>query len=67
MRRLRQLVAPDGTLTEEPHTIELDRFDLAELDRDAEAAGLWVVGGERLPSTVEYEDSVAVFMEARDG
>ncbi len=66
MRRLRQLVAPDGTFTEEPHTIELDRFDLADLDRDAEASGLWVVGAERLPSTTEYEDSVAVFMEARD-
>jgi len=67
MRRLRQLVAPDGTLSEEQHTIGLDRFTLAELERDAGAAGLWIVGAERLPSTIEYEDSVAVFMEVRGG
>lgn len=63
----RQLVAPDGTLSETRHEIALDRFSLADLDRDAEAAGLWIVGCERLPSTIEYEDSIAVFMEARDG
>jgi len=67
MVRSRQLVAPDGALTEARHVIELDRFSLAELDRDADAAGLWVVGCERLPSTLAYEDSVAVLMEARDG
>ena len=67
MVRLRQLVAPDGTLTEATHTIHLDRFTLADLDRDADAAGLWVVGCERIPSTVEFEDSLAVYMEVRDG
>ena len=67
MRRLRQLVAPDGTLTEELHTINLDRLTLADLDRDADAAGLWIVGCERLPRAVEFEDSIAVFMEVRDG
>jgi len=67
MVRLRQLVAPDGTLTEATHTIHLDRFTLADLDRDADAAGLWIVGCERIPSTVEFEDSLAVYMEVRDG
>jgi SAM-dependent methyltransferase len=67
MVRLRQLVGPDGTLTERRHEIRLDRFSLAELDRDADASGLWIVGCERLPITLEYEDSVAVMMEARDG
>lgn len=66
MVRLRQLVAPDGTLTEHRHSIELDRFTLAELDAEADDAGLWVVGAERLPSTIEYEDSIVVHMEARD-
>jgi SAM-dependent methyltransferase len=66
MVRLRQLVAPDGALTEERHSIGLDRFTLAELDTEASAAGLWIVGAERLPSTIEYEDSVVVHMEARD-
>lgn len=67
MVRLRQLVAPDGTLTEHRHAIGLDRITLAELDAEAAAAGLWVVGAERLPSTIEYEDSVVVHMEVRDG
>jgi len=67
MVRSRQLVSPDGALTEARHLIELDRFSLADLDRDADAAGLWIVGCERLPSTIEYEDSVAVFMEVHDG
>jgi SAM-dependent methyltransferase len=66
MTRLRQLVAPDGAMTEERHEVHLDRFTLAELDAEAEAAGLWVVGAERLPSTLEYEDSVVVHMELRD-
>lgn len=67
MKRLRQLVAPDGALTEEAHEVRLERFTLGDLDRDAAAAGLWVVGCERLPSTVEHEDSIAVHMEVRDG
>lgn len=66
MVRLRQLVAPGGDLTEQRHAIALDRFTLAELDAEAADAGLWVVGAERLPSTVQYEDSVVVHMEARD-
>ena len=66
MVRLRQLVAPDGTLTEHRHSIELDRFTHAALDAEAYDAGLWVVGAERLPSTIEYEDSIVVHMEARD-
>jgi SAM-dependent methyltransferase len=67
MVRLRQLVAPDGTLTESRHEVHMDRFSLAELERDAEVAGLWIVGCERLPAAIEYEDSVAVLMEVRDG
>jgi hypothetical protein len=45
----------------------MDRFSLADLDREADEVGLWIVGCERLPRTIEYEDSVAVLMEARDG
>jgi SAM-dependent methyltransferase len=66
MTRLRRLVAPDGTLTEHRHVIALDRFSLTALDSEAEAAGLWIVGAERLPTTIEYEDSVVVHMEVRD-
>lgn len=67
MSRLRQLVDPAGNLTEEPHEIRLDRFTLAALDRDAESSGMIVAGCDRLPSTIEYEDSIVVLMEVRDG
>jgi SAM-dependent methyltransferase len=67
MVRVRQLVAPDGTMTESRNETRMDRFSLADLDREAAAAGLTIVGCERLPRTIEYEDSVAVALEARDG
>jgi SAM-dependent methyltransferase len=66
MRRLRQLVAPDGELTDEPTSITLDRFTLAALERDAIASGLRIVSGERIPSTERYEDSVVAIMERSD-
>jgi SAM-dependent methyltransferase len=65
MRRLRQRVAPDGTLDEEPSSISLDRFSMAEFDRDAAAAGLRVVDAEMIPSSREYEDSIAMSLERR--
>ncbi len=66
MRRLRQLVAPDGELSEEPNSITLDRFTLAALERDAIDAGMQIVSGERIPSTERYEDSVVAIMERSD-
>ena len=51
MRRLRQRVAPDGSLDEEPFSISLDRFSMAEFDRDAAASGLRVVDAEMIPSS----------------
>ncbi len=66
MRRLRQLVAPDGELTDEPSSITLDRFTLATLERDAIAAGLRIVSAERIPSTERYEDSLVAIMERSD-
>jgi len=66
MVRVRRLVAPDGTMTESRHETHLDRFSLADLDREAESVGLEIVGCERLPRTIEHEDSVAVALEARD-
>jgi SAM-dependent methyltransferase len=66
LSRLRQLVAPDGNLTEAPSVITLDRFSIAKLDRDAASAGLKISGAERVPSTVEHEDSLALRMEHSD-
>lgn len=66
MRRLRQRVAPDGALDEVPFSISLDRFGMAEFDRDAAASGLRVVGAEMIPSSREYEDSIAMMLERDD-
>jgi hypothetical protein len=67
MRRLRQRVAPDGVLDETPIAISLDRFSMAEFDRDAAASGLRVVDAEMIPSSHEYEDSIAMMLERDDG
>ena len=62
MRRLRQRVSPDGSLDEQPFSISLDRFSMAEFDRDVVASGLRVVGAEMVASSIEYEDSIAMFL-----
>ena len=54
--RLRQLVAPDGTLTEEHNVVRLERLTAAELEAEAEALGWQVL--ERTP-VGETEDHVA--------
>ena len=63
MRRLRQRVAPDGSLDEEPFSISLDRFSMAEFDRDVAASRLRIAGAEMIPSSHEYEDSIAMMLE----
>jgi SAM-dependent methyltransferase len=66
MRRRRQLVAPDGTLTETHYSVSLDRFSMAGFDADVRSAGMRVVGAEMVPSSLEYEDSIAMTMERAD-
>jgi hypothetical protein len=67
MRRRRQLVAPDGTLTEEHYSVSLDRFRMADFDADVRHAGLRVVDAMLVPSSLENEDSIAMVMERCDG
>lgn len=66
MRRRRQRVAPDGTLTESPFSISLDRFPMAAFDADVRHAGMRVVDAAMIPSSLEYEDSIAMMMERSD-
>ena len=54
--RLRQLVAPDGTLSEEHNVVRLERLTAAELEAEAAALGWQVL--ERTP-VGETEDHVA--------
>ena len=65
VRRLRQRVAPDGTIERSVHDDVLHRLDPAALEAEAAAVGL--AARERLPiraGPVEA-DSIAVVLEAR--
>lgn len=66
MRRRRQRVAPDGTLTESPYSVSLDRLPMAAFDADVRSAGMRVARAELVPSSLEYEDSIAMIMERTD-
>jgi SAM-dependent methyltransferase len=65
--RLRQLVRPDGALSEEVDTTRLDRIDPARLERELEATGLRVVSSESIAATSEHVSSLLVIAEAVDG
>lgn len=61
--RLRQLVAPDGDLSEEVDTLSVDRLQPGLLERDAESAGLKIVATETIPETDEHVGSVGLLMQ----
>ena len=65
--RLRQLVGPDGALSEELQTTRLDRLPPAMLDRELAAAGLEVLGSERIEATAEHVASRLVIAGGADG
>jgi SAM-dependent methyltransferase len=65
--RLRQLVGPDGALSEEVDTTRLDRIGAAQLERELEAAGLRVASSEPIAATSEHVASLLVIAEAADG
>ena len=62
--RLRQVVSPQGDLTESMFTIELDRVGAGELEDEARVAG-WAVRDRRsVPPTQDYVGSTVVMLEA---
>jgi SAM-dependent methyltransferase len=62
--RLRQVVSPQGDLTESMFTIELDRVSAAELEDEARAAGYRVLERRSVPATDDYVGSAVVMLEA---
>lgn len=66
IRRLRQLVSPDGELSEREHEIWLDHLSPDRLE--AEAAPFGLVATERvvLPETAEHVSSVVVLLRLRE-
>jgi len=61
--RLRQLVAPDGALSEELVTTVLDRIAPATLELELTTAGLRVTGSEPIAETAEHVGSLLVVAE----
>lgn len=61
--RLRQLVAPDGALTEERVTTVLDRIPAPLLEHELEAAGLALCASEPIAATEEHVGSLLVVAE----
>jgi SAM-dependent methyltransferase len=60
VERLRQVVSPDGSLTEEPHTQRLDSLSADELEAEAAAAGLRAEARHEVASTADHVGSVVV-------
>jgi SAM-dependent methyltransferase len=63
VRRLRQRVAPDGSLSEEPNEVRIATFSAGQLEAEAAACGLVAAGRCEIPPTTMHEGSLVVFLE----
>lgn len=63
LMRLRQLVAPDGTLTEQRVTTALDRIAAPLLERELASAGLSLSATEPIAATDEHVGSLLLLAE----
>jgi SAM-dependent methyltransferase len=66
VRRLRHLVSPDGTLSEEPNEVRIATFTAAALEAEAAACGLVPAGRHEIPPTAMHEGSLVVLLERSD-
>ncbi|HEU4739844.1 MAG TPA: class I SAM-dependent methyltransferase [Solirubrobacterales bacterium] len=66
VRRLRQLVSPDGSLSEEPNEVRIATFTAEELEAEAAACGLKPAGRHEIPPTTMHEGSLVVLLERGD-
>jgi SAM-dependent methyltransferase len=64
IERIRQTVAPDGTLDAIGDVVELDRLDRATLEAEGAAAGFRVEPGRRIAATAEHVGSEVVMLRA---
>ncbi len=63
VRRLRQLVSPDGSLSEEPNEVRIATFTAEELEAEAAACGLVPAERREIPPTTMHEGSLVVLLE----
>lgn len=63
IRRLRQAVSPEGSLSEEPNEVRIATFTAAALEADAAAFGLAPAGRRAIPATELHVGSLVVLLE----
>ncbi len=63
VRRLRQLVSPDGGLREQMEVIELDQLDSATVEAEARACGLELRDRIEVPPTADHVGSAVLLLE----
>jgi SAM-dependent methyltransferase len=64
LRRLRQLVSPEGALREELDVIELDALDAQTVEAEASAGGLGLRERIEVPPTTDHVGSAVLVLEA---
>jgi SAM-dependent methyltransferase len=63
VRRLRQIISPEGALSEEPNEVRIATFTADSLETEAEAAGLRPVGQREIAPTELHVGSMVVLFE----
>ncbi|HKH65694.1 MAG TPA: class I SAM-dependent methyltransferase [Solirubrobacterales bacterium] len=63
VRRLRQTVSPEGSLSEEPNEVRIATFSAEAFEREASAFGLVPAGRREIPPTELHVGSVVVLLE----
>jgi SAM-dependent methyltransferase len=64
LRRLRQVVSPDGDLSEEENAVVLQVLSAEQLEEEAREMGLRPVGRRQIPPTDAHVGSTVVVLEA---
>ncbi|MDX6636090.1 MAG: hypothetical protein QOF06_2293 [Solirubrobacterales bacterium] len=65
VRRLRQTVSPEGSLSEEPNEVRIATFAADGLESEAAACGLLPAGRHEIPPTDLHVGSLVVLLERR--
>jgi len=63
VRRLRQTVSPEGSLSEEPNEVRIATFTAEDFEREAAACGFVPAGRREIPPTELHVGSLVILLE----
>ncbi|HEU5106562.1 MAG TPA: class I SAM-dependent methyltransferase [Solirubrobacterales bacterium] len=63
IRRLRQTVSPEGSLSEEPNEVRIATFSARQFESEAASVGLVPAGRREIPATDLHVGSIVVLLE----